>query len=614
MGTNPKFRHIRRSFFALLMLFSISAAAQLPAILEEKDVLPYLEKVIAWHRQAAALEISPDLPQELIFKNSLQQHTAKTLSAAFAYAQGIAAILPPPPPPAAEAEDKDSNASRGRGINRAIAQAKLNLELLQTNLDHAKTKSQRDKFTGQMKLEQEHLNLLDDIAETIGARNAESDTLAQKIQQMEATVPEIVEQPKPPAQEAAAKPEHAELSSSGGIMGLAIRLYGLIEAKSAVKSMLNDTRTFSDQNRERSQSIRDLVRAIMQQGNAIGIAPAPAKAPANAKTKPAAAPQLTYDQLLTDMKKLSKVALALSQMNAGLSNCTRDLSAWVSMISLHIKELMTDLITRAIFMSIAITIAVGIAMLAKQATRRYVLDGRRKNQLRMLRKAILAVTVGMIVFLGVFTDLSSLATFAGLLTAGLAFAMKDMILSVIAYFQFFSAGGIRTGDYVTMANVTGKVTQIGMLRFYVMETEKSEMGFLPTGRVVGFSNAALFQPTPFFRQVPGADFVWSEINIILSPTTDHDAAYKKLSEVVTKTYEKHRSVMQRHEQAMQRLTNFKLSISIPQTYLKTTATGLTFIVRYAVERHQEVALHLQMMEAIITLIKKDPDIKAVHIA
>ena len=600
--------HMKYSLAALLIFLTLAggvAVAALPTIIEEKDILPYLEKVIAWHRQAASLEVSPELPRELILKSTLQQHMTKTLNDGFAFAQTLASVMPAAAKPA-DTDDKAENVSRESGIHRAIVGAKQQIEQLQANLAHAKTRASRDRITGEMKLAQEHLSLLKAIAETIGAPAEEDDSLSHKIDQLADTVPEIdSEQPKAAAPDTAAA-QTSGSSSASGILGLSTKIYGFVQAKSAVKSLLGDTKSLYDENRERSLIIRDALKDILQQGNTLGDKPS--------GKKQQSAPQPTYDDLLSDMKKLSKVAVALSQMNTSLTVCIRDLSSWVSLVSHHIRELLQDLFLRLIFMTLAIMTAIGLSILARKITRRYVLDGRRKDQLRSVRKAVLFVIIGLILFLGIFTDLNSLATVAGLLTAAIAFAMKDMILSVIAYFQFFSRSDIRAGDHVTVSGVTGKITQIGLLRFHVMELEKSDIGYQPTGRTVSFANTVLFQPTPFFRQPPGTNFVWREIDVTLSPAIDHEAAYKKLCDVVQQAYAKHREVIQRHEAALQKITHLKTDFSVPHTYLKITATGAVFIVRYAVERGQEHSLHQLMTAELLAAIRKDTSLKVLNVS
>ena len=85
------------------------------------------------------------------------------------------------------------------------------------------------------------------------------------------------------------------------------------------------------------------------------------------------------------------------------------------------------------------------------------------------------------------SDLTSLATFFGLLTAGVAIALQSVILSALGYFLLVGRRGIRVGDRVQISGVTGNVTDIGWLQFRLEEIDKETQQ--PTGHVVTFSNS-----------------------------------------------------------------------------------------------------------------------------
>ena len=69
--------------------------------------------------------------------------------------------------------------------------------------------------------------------------------------------------------------------------------------------------------------------------------------------------------------------------------------------------------------------------------------------------------------------------------------------------------GIRIGDRISIAGVTGDVVEVGLVRFYVAEYAESGVELFPTGRIVVFSNSVLFQPTtPLYKQLPGTHYTW----------------------------------------------------------------------------------------------------------
>jgi small-conductance mechanosensitive channel len=85
------------------------------------------------------------------------------------------------------------------------------------------------------------------------------------------------------------------------------------------------------------------------------------------------------------------------------------------------------------------------------------------------------------------SDLTSLATFFGLLAAGVAVALQSVILCVIGYFVLVGRRGIRIGDRVQISGVTGNVTDMGWLQFQLKEIDSRTQQ--ATGNVVTFSNS-----------------------------------------------------------------------------------------------------------------------------
>src|SRR5437868_8075817 len=143
----------------------------------------------------------------------------------------------------------------------------------------------------------------------------------------------------------------------------------------------------------------------------------------------------------------------------------------------------------------------------RRTTFRYIHDVRRRYQFLLLRRVVMWVAIILIIVLAFATQLGSAVTFAGLITAGVAVALQNVIVSVVAYFFLIGKYGIRVGDRVQIGDVTGEVVDIGLVRMHIMELGGAG-DMQPTGRVVAFSNSIVFQPTAgVFKQIPGTSFL-----------------------------------------------------------------------------------------------------------
>jgi small-conductance mechanosensitive channel len=217
----------------------------------------------------------------------------------------------------------------------------------------------------------------------------------------------------------------------------------------------------------------------------------------------------------------------------------------------------------------------------------------------------------MIVVASVISEFGSLATFAGLITAGVAVALQTVILSGVAYFFFIGRFGVRVGDRVTIAGITGDVIEIGLFRIYLMELGGAKTDQHPTGRIVVFSNSVLFQPSAFYKQLPGSDFIWHEIALTLAPGSDYALAETRLLDAVNKVFADYREAVERQQEQISRSLHVEMGTARPEGRLRFVDAGLEFVVRYPVELHQAAQIDDRITRELLKVIEQEPKLTLV---
>jgi small-conductance mechanosensitive channel len=101
---------------------------------------------------------------------------------------------------------------------------------------------------------------------------------------------------------------------------------------------------------------------------------------------------------------------------------------------------------------------------------------------------LFAITVVMVFVLA--SDLRSVATYFGLLSAGLLLALENVILATLGSLLLVGKRGIRIGDRVRVSGVTGDVIDMGLLQFQLREFDLENGRY--TGHVATFSNSLVF--------------------------------------------------------------------------------------------------------------------------
>jgi small-conductance mechanosensitive channel len=268
---------------------------------------------------------------------------------------------------------------------------------------------------------------------------------------------------------------------------------------------------------------------------------------------------------------------------------------------LLVRLIGTGLIIAAIFL---------VSALWRRATFRYVHDPRRRRQFMLLRRIVVACVIGVVALFGFVTEFGSLATFAGILTAGIAVSLQTLILSGVAYFFFIGRYGVRVGDRVTVAGVTGDVIDTGLFRLYLMELGGTRQ-LQPTGRIVVLANSVLFAPTGFFKQMPGAEYEWHEVALTLAPDSDHKLAEQRLMGTVEAIYGEYRDTILHQHAAVKRSSHLPMPSPKPEGRLRFVDAGLELVVRYPVEVRRAAEIDDRVTRQLLEAIEREPKLRIV---
>jgi small-conductance mechanosensitive channel len=250
----------------------------------------------------------------------------------------------------------------------------------------------------------------------------------------------------------------------------------------------------------------------------------------------------------------------------------------------------------------------------KRAIFRYVHDARRRYQFLLMRKIALWCGVIVVLIFAFVTELGAVATFAGLITAGVAVALQNVIVSVVGYFFLIGKFGIRVGDRVQVGTVTGEVVDIGLVRFHLMELSGGTADSEPTGRVVAFSNSVVFQSTAgLFKQIPGTNFIWREIVLKFAAESDYHAIRDRLQKAIETAFADYRDSLERQRRQMEMsLTSISASELKPRARIHFTTSAIEVVVRYPVVLDKAVEIDERIVGEIFSAVDREPRLKLLN--
>jgi len=306
------------------------------------------------------------------------------------------------------------------------------------------------------------------------------------------------------------------------------------------------------------------------------------------------------DAVTQQFKQFTASAIPLAQAGVLLALYQKNLASWHAGAVSEAWTQSEGFAARLIFVVVIIALVLGASELWRRAIYKYVRDARRRWQLNWVRKFVVWGAIATVATLSLVSQIGSLATFAGLITAGVAVSLQNVIQSVVGYFYLIGKYGIRAGDRVMIGGVSGEVIDVGLVRIHLMEMGGASAD-TPTGRVVAFSNSIVFQATPgLFRQIPGTSFAWHEITLTLPAGTNFSTARERLMAAVEAGLADFKDEIARQHSAIEDAYDNSPGIGLrPTVQLQFTSSGLEALVRYPVALRHTSEIDERVTHAIL---------------
>ncbi len=606
---------------ALLVALAVGWTAEAPAPPPAPDshsILAHLNAAISWYRQIAGLDITAGQPSDVLYLENARSTAAQALQLAFQASEAQVKLLAQNnggkaganTTPGQAASDQQAAISKATSdtANR-IAQTQSQIDDLNKQIASAPASkrqqliSQRDALQGELDLDKTILDALQKIDSVTTNENGGTG-LEGQINQLKQSVPEVFAENKKQTAAGTTQPSKSSRAQSSGLFGLATLLFEQMGDIRDIDQLLSETAHLRDTAEKLDAPMRDSLKNLVQQGRAIVNQP-PTSDPAKI-----AAMRQTFETLKTQFKQVSAAAVPLRQEIILLDQCRGDLQEWRNSIESEYLRVLRSLLLRVGIIVVALAFVFVLSEVWRRATYRYVRDTRRRRQLMLIRRFVTVFLMVLVIALGFVSEFSSLATFAGFITAGLAVALQTVILSIAAYFFLIGRYGVRVGDRLTISGVTGDVIEIGLVRLYLMELSGTGIELYPTGRVVVFANSVMFQSAPFFKQLPGTAYAWHELAVNLVPGADYAALERKLLDAVKSIYEKYRHSIERQHSVVERILDTSITAPTPTARLSFADTGAEFVVRYPVEIQHSAEIDDEITRKLLDVIASDPELKS----
>jgi len=597
---------------------SQNPTSHLPGLsLDGSLALHHLNQTISWYRHSTAGIQSVGLPTDTIYQDNTRSFGAEVVRLAFQSAKAESALITAQQkgenPAVTQTTQAQNLAQLQTKTSDRIDQLQSQIQDLSRQIEKARgTKreslsSQRDAVQGELDLQKALLDALQKMTSFVETNGEATGGLEGGINQLAKSIPEVLGTAPSPTKPASATPTPSKptLATSGGLIAEAMTLYDYMRAVHQIDQIIRETDYTRDVADRLRTPLRDAMRTTIQRSQTLA-----SQAP-SADPQQLQAERQEFQELTERFKQLSAALIPLAQEMIVLNDAKANFDAWRGSIARESKYILRSVLLRVGAIILALGLIFFVSEIWRRVTFRYVGDPRRRRQFLVMRRVVIGFMVGLVLVFGFVSEFSSLATFAGFITAGIAVGLQAVLLSVAAYFFIIGRYGIRVGDRISVAGVTGDVVDIGLVRMYMVELAGTGVDFYPTGRIVVFSNSVLFQTTtPLFKQIPGTEYSWHEVVVKIAPDSNIKAAEDKLIAAVNSVYSKYQHEIERQHAGIERRVDIQIRAPRPEARLQFADDGLELLVRYPVEIRKAPDIDEDMTRQVLELIRRDEGLKA----
>lgn len=201
-----------------------------------------------------------------------------------------------------------------------------------------------------------------------------------------------------------------------------------------------------------------------------------------------------------------------------------------------------------------------------------------------------------------FHGLRNVGTFLGLLSAGIAIALKDPVVDVAGWLFIMARRPFSIGDRIQIGEHIGDVIDLRVFQFSLMEVSEQS-----TGRVIHIPNGMVFT-TPVANFNQGFGYIWNEIPVLITFESD----WRKAKNILLNIASIHAAHLSGSAEAKIKAASNKFMISYtkltPIVYTSVQDSGILLTIRYLCSPLERRTTSEAIWEDILDEFARYPDI------
>ncbi len=263
--------------------------------------------------------------------------------------------------------------------------------------------------------------------------------------------------------------------------------------------------------------------------------------------------------------------------------------------------------TKLFWSLIVVVFVVYLSKLTKNLIYKSINDNKRYYPIKR-RITYFSTLLIIICTLFIWMDsVSNLTTYIGLLSAGIAIALKEIFVNIAGWMFIEFRKPFDVGHRVSIGDQKGDVIDKRMFQFTLMEVSPYEDGEQSTGRIIDVPNAYIFEH-PTINYTKGFEYVWNEIKVLVTFESDWKKAKQLLTEIINQdTYSTIEKARGQIDHASKKYMLYYNNLT-PIVYTDVKESGVQLTIRYLCStKHRRTTANL-VWEDILEMIDAHKDI------
>ena len=201
--------------------------------------------------------------------------------------------------------------------------------------------------------------------------------------------------------------------------------------------------------------------------------------------------------------------------------------------------------------------------------------------------------------------------FMGLLTAGLAIALKDPLTNMAGWFFIVIRKPFSVGDRIQVGNYAGDVVDIRMFQFSIIEIGNWVDADQSTGRIIHLPNSKVFLEAQANYNA-GFNYIWNEIPVLITFESNWEKAKVILNEVAYQFAGEVGKLAEKEILKASRTFMIYYTHLTPIVYIRVEDSGVKLTIRYLCNPRRRRGTETEIWEEILKRFQQHPDVELAY--